>query len=134
MTNEQHNDGGADAQRIDKWLWHARVVKTRTLAAKLAIAGTMRVNSQRVTRASQAVRVGDVLTFVIGERVKVFRVAGFAPRRGSAETARTLYEDLSPPPPAPACKPLGVPAAEPGGRPTKKARRALDRMARDWSE
>ena len=134
MTNERHIDNAADAQRIDKWLWHARVVKTRTLAAKLAIAGTMRINGHHVTRASQTVRVGDVLTFVIGERVKVYRVAGFTLRRGSSETARTLYEDLSPPPPDPASKPLGTPAAEAGGRPTKKARRALDRITRDWSE
>lgn len=116
-------------QRIDKWLWHARVVKTRSLAQKLAEAGAVRKNRERVEQSSEAVRLGDVLTVTLPHRVLVLRVTGFADRRGSAADAQALYEDLSPPPPprdpAASIPPPGL--REPGsGRPTKRDRRALD--------
>jgi len=87
----------ADRQRIDKWLWHARVVRTRTDAAALATSGRVRINGQRIAAAAQAVRYGDVVTVALDRTVRVLRVTGFVERRGSASLARGLYEDLQPP-------------------------------------
>ena len=92
----------ADRQRIDKWLWHARVVRTRTDAAALATSGRVRINGQRIAAAAQAVRSGDVVTVALDRSVRVLRVTGFVERRGSATLAKALYEDLQPaaqPPP-----------------------------------
>ena len=85
-----------DRQRIDKWLWHARVVRTRSAAAALAASGNVRLNSQRIDAASQVVRAGDVVPVALDRSVRVLTVAGFAERRGSADEARVTYEDLSP--------------------------------------
>ncbi len=115
-----------DRQRIDRWLWHARIARTRTLAAALAVSGHVRLNGRRVDAAAQAVRSGDVLTIALASRVLVLKVLGFAPRRGDASQARMLYNDLSPPalpkPPAAPSRPQGT------GRPTKRDRRAFDRL------
>jgi ribosome-associated heat shock protein Hsp15 len=117
-------------QRIDKWLWFARVVKTRTLAQDLAVSGHVRLNGNRVDAASQSVRAGDVLTISLESRVRVLKVAGFAERRGGAPVAQALYEDLSPPPP-PRDTPAEVPSGERdagAGRPSKRERRDIDRL------
>ena len=90
-------EGEAPArQRIDKWLWHARIVRTRPAAAALANAGHVRLNGRRVAGASQPVRVGDVLTLRLDAGIRLLRVAGFAERRGGAEAARMLYAELAP--------------------------------------
>jgi ribosome-associated heat shock protein Hsp15 len=122
-----------DRQRIDKWLWHARLVRTRTAAAALAGSGHVRLNGQRVDLASRPVRAGDVLTVALDRSVRVIKVVAFAERRGSADTARALYEDLAPPPSRPLPPPERPPAArEPGeGRPTKRDRRAIERLKRE---
>lgn len=118
-----------DRQRIDRWLWHARVVRTRTLAAALAESGRVRVNNKKIDAASHAVRVGDVLTIGLSGSVKVLRVESFAERRGGSEDAQTLYEDLSPPRPAPELEVAAPAQREPGaGRPTKRDRRAMERL------
>ena len=80
-----------DRQRIDKWLWHARMVRTRSDAAALTEAGYVRVNGKRVTAPSQQVKVGDVVTLALDRSVRVVRVEGFSERRGSAANARALY-------------------------------------------
>ena len=119
-----------DRQRIDKWLWHARVVRTRSAAAGLAGSGHVRLNGQRIDLASRAVRAGDVVTVALDRTVRVLKVVAFAERRGSADLARGLYEDLAPAPSRPP-EPQGGPAAarQPGeGRPTKRDRRAIDRF------
>jgi ribosome-associated heat shock protein Hsp15 len=123
-----------DRQRIDKWLWHARVVRTRSAAAALVDAGLVRVNSVRINAPSRPVRTGDVVTVALDGGVRVLKVTGYADRRGSAADARGLYEDISPAPPA-------APAAKAGmreagtGRPTKRERRELDRLrSRDPSK
>jgi ribosome-associated heat shock protein Hsp15 len=85
-------------QRIDRWLWHARVVRTRALAANLAASGHVRLNGQRVSAPGRAVRIGDVLTVALPSAVRVLRVAGFSLRRGGAPEAMRLYVDLTPPP------------------------------------
>jgi ribosome-associated heat shock protein Hsp15 len=83
-------------QRIDKWLWHARVVKTRALAAEIVASGKVRRNRDRLDKPADTVRSGDVLTITLSHRVLILRVLGFSERRGSADDARPLYEDLSP--------------------------------------
>jgi len=82
-------------QRIDKWLWHARVVRTRSAAAGLASAGYVRVNGSRIEAAGAAVRIGDVVTIALNRNVRVLKVADFAARRGSSDTARALYVELT---------------------------------------
>ena len=122
-----------DRQRIDKWLWHARVVRTRSAAAALSASGHVRLNSQRVTAPSQAVRTGDVVTIALDRAVRVLKVQGFAEHRGGAVEARVLYEDLAPPPPR-TSESETVPVAERdegSGRPTKRERRAIDRFTGD---
>lgn len=84
----------APTERLDRWLWHARFFKTRSLAARVAAQGKVRLNGQRVAKAAQAVRVGDVLTFPQGHAVRVVRVLGFALRRGPAAEGQALYADI----------------------------------------
>jgi ribosome-associated heat shock protein Hsp15 len=96
----------AEAQRIDKWLWHARFARTRSAAQRLALSGHVRVNRDKDFAASRLVRPGDVLTLALGRGVRVIRIRGIAERRGSFEEAQQLYEDATasaapgPPPPA----------------------------------
>jgi ribosome-associated heat shock protein Hsp15 len=81
------------AQRIDKWLWHARFARTRAAAQRLALSGHVRVNRDKVVAASRLVRQGDVLTLALGRGVRVIRVCAIAERRGSFEEAQRLYAD-----------------------------------------
>jgi ribosome-associated heat shock protein Hsp15 len=116
-----------DRQRIDKWLWHMRVVRTRSAAAALANAGLVRINGARIDTSSRPVRSGDVVTVALDRSVRIFKVKGFAERRGSADEARCLYEDLTPPPKPPAEPGAGA-RDEGAGRPTKRERREIDRL------
>lgn len=123
--------GHEETLRVDKWLWHARFFKSRTLAAKRVTEGGIRVNRQRVGKANHSIRPGDVLTFPLGPHVRVIRVEALGERRGPAPEARTLYTDLDPP----AARrednaaPTSVAPRERGaGRPTKRDRRDLDRL------
>lgn len=86
---------GVERQRIDKWLFFARAVKSRSLAAKLVQAGHVRLNRQKIDQAAHSVKPGDVLTMKMGRGVLVWRVLLPGTRRGPAEEARTLYEDLT---------------------------------------
>jgi len=83
-----------ERQRLDKWLWHARVVKARTSSAALIEAGHVRINGVREKSPGHAVKLGDVLTIGLDNSVRVLKVAGFSERRGDAAVARVLYEDL----------------------------------------
>lgn len=87
----------ADRIRLDKWLFHARFWKTRSAAAEALAEGAVRLNGRRITKPAQAVGPGDVLTFVQGGRVRVIRVLAPGQRRGPAEEARGLYDDLDAP-------------------------------------
>lgn len=140
-------DPQAASLRADKWLWFARFFKSRGLAADVCKAGKLRVSGTKVAKASHPVRPGDVLTFPQGQEVRVVRVRALGTRRGPASEAATLYEDMDPPTskrpaskrptstdPA-AADPAAKPAPPPGanrpqgaGRPTKRARRELDRL------
>ncbi|TAK47474.1 MAG: RNA-binding S4 domain-containing protein [Xanthobacteraceae bacterium] len=86
----------ADRQRIDKWVWHARFVRTRVDAQSFIASGHVRLNGVRVTAPAHAVRAGDVLTMALDSRVRVVRVVGFSERRGNAAQAQLLYADLAP--------------------------------------
>jgi len=90
--------GPAARQRLDKWLWFARVVKTRALAAKLVTAGHVRLNGGRAAGPDKPVRPGDVLTIALERQVRVLRVVAPGERRSHYEEARRLYDDLTAPP------------------------------------
>jgi ribosome-associated heat shock protein Hsp15 len=90
-------DEAISGQRIDKWLYFARVVKTRTLATKLTQSGKVRINRQKIDNAARRVRPGDVLTIRLRGRVLVLKVLAIGSRRGPASEAASLFEDLSPP-------------------------------------
>ncbi len=123
--------------RIDKWLWYARFLKTRSLASKFVEGGKIRrrpetpeeAEATRITKPNQLVYRGDILTFPLGPHIRVVKVVEIGTRRGPAPEARLLYEDLSPPLPKSASStspsPQGISA---GRRPTKKERRALTRL------
>jgi len=117
--------------RLDRWLWAARVFKTRALAARACDGGKVDVSDQ-AAKPAKAVRPGDVIRVTLREgRKRILRVAALGDRRGPAARARALYADLTPPEPA---RPrwAAPPARPPGaGRPTKRERRALDRL-RGW--
>lgn len=120
--------------RIDKWLWHARFFKTRTLAQGFVTSGNVRCNKQRIEKANHSVKPGDVLTFVRGPYVRVIEIVALAERRGPATVAQTLYNDLSPPAPKKDDPDRPAPVAERergSGRPTKRERREIDRLRGD---
>ncbi len=85
-----------ESLRIDKWLWHARFYKTRSLAQQAACSGVLRLNNARVEKASVAVKPGDVLTVPRGHReIAIVRVQALGICRGPAPEAQGLYEVLS---------------------------------------
>ncbi|MBL4747602.1 MAG: RNA-binding S4 domain-containing protein [Magnetovibrio sp.] len=116
--------------RIDKWLFHARFFKSRTLASKFCQSARVLVNGEPIAKAHILVKIHDILTFTKADTVKIVKILGIGHRRGPAPQARALYEDLSPLPVV-RSKSLSAPPAlrAPGqGRPTKAERRALDRL------
>lgn len=119
-----------DQLRLDKWLWYARVVKSRTLAAGLVEEGKVRLNRERITKPSQSVRIGDVLTISVGPRVRILEVAAMGSRRGPASEAQALYVDRTPPPPTPTAPvpPMSGERTSGAGRPTKRDRRLIARL------
>lgn len=117
-------------ERLDKFLFFSRAIKSRTLAQKFIEAGAVRVNGTRTDASDHKVGAGDVLTMTIHDKLLVWRIVSPGTRRGPAPEAATLYEDLSPPA-LPREQKSAFEAAiaqrEPGsGRPTKKERRATD--------
>jgi len=116
-------------QRLDKWLFFSRAVKSRTLAQKLIESGAVRVNSERTLASDHRVGAGDVLTMSVHTRLLVWKILDAGERRGPAGEAALLYEDLSPPPLPKTERVPVVAEREPGaGRPTKKERRDTDRL------
>jgi len=113
-------------QRIDKWLWFARLIKSRTQAQSFVLSGSVRINRQKVDAASHVVRVGDTLTVALAAGVRVLRVLDTGERRGPASEAQLLYEDLTPPAPASGMEPTPIG----GHRPDKRQRRAITALKR----
>jgi ribosome-associated heat shock protein Hsp15 len=114
--------------RIDKWLWAARVFKTRSLAAEACDGGKVDLNDQ-AAKPAKLVRPGDSVKVTLSEgRRRILRVLAVDDRRGSAPVAARLFEDHSPPAP-PRTRYAPPPFRPPGaGRPTKRERRDLDRL------
>lgn len=134
MDDKQPPSGSR--QRIDKWLFFARVAKSRSLAQERVAAGHVSVNGQKVRQPSHQLKVGDRLDIAMPERDLVLVVKLPGERRGPYQEARLLYEDLTPVPEKKPFSPSEPGVRAPGaGRPTKKERRALDdlRGEPDWS-
>ncbi len=118
-----------DGVRLDRWLYAARVFKSRTLATDACNGGHVKLN-ERGVKAHQPVRVGDRVRAQVGLSLRVLSVLALAEKRLSPALARELYEDRSPPPPA---REERERTREPGsGRPTKRDRRAIQRMKRRY--
>jgi ribosome-associated heat shock protein Hsp15 len=130
MSDDEAASRGSDQLRLDKWLWFARVVKSRTLAAGLVEDGKVRVNRDRTTKPSQTVRVGDVLTISVGPRIRILEVAAIGARRGPASEAQALFIDRSPPVTATTAPIKAASGERPSGagRPTKRDRRRIERL------
>ena len=84
-----------DRQRLDRWLWHARVVRGRTDAAELVRDGHVRVDGRKVTSPGHMVKAGQVLTVALAHTVRLLRITGFAERRGSATSAAELFDEIT---------------------------------------
>jgi ribosome-associated heat shock protein Hsp15 len=118
----------SDSIRIDKWLWAARVFKTRSLASTACDGGKVDINAE-AAKPAKRVRSGDLVEVTMPRgRRRVLKVTAVGDRRGSAEAARQLYEDLTPPEP-PRSRQAPPPFRTPGaGRPTKRERREIERL------
>lgn len=116
------SDESAPSIRVDKWLWYARFLKSRSLASRFVSDGNLRIDGERSTKPSRAVKPGDVLTFPQGSHVRVIKIVGIGIRRGPAPEAQALYEDLSPPERQPRTEEVRA-----GPRPTKRDRRDMDK-------
>ncbi len=121
------------AQRLDRWLWYARIFKARTLAAKFVQDGNVRVTRNQTTiraeKPSFTVRPDDTLVFTRGEQLRILAIVALAERRGPAAEAQTLYTDQSPPRLPKEKQNLSPFSREKGsGRPTKKDRRELQAL------
>ncbi len=111
--------------RIDRWLWAARMFKTRSQAAKACGEGQVKLNGE-IAKAAKLVRAGDHLEVETPGGLRLLDILTLSDKRGSAAVARLLYDDKTPPAP---------PRSEPGfvrprgaGRPVKRERRALMRL------
>jgi ribosome-associated heat shock protein Hsp15 len=116
--------------RVDKWLWAARLAKTRSLAAEAVTGGRVEINGQRV-KPSKEVRAGDEIEITTGPYRRVVIVQALAERRGPAKEAALLYEETADSIAArerlAAQRRLeAAPRPQPGGRPTKRDRRRLE--------
>ncbi len=121
----------AEKLRLDRWLFFSRLVKSRSLAAKMIENGQVRVNGEKTHQPKRAVGPGDVLTVALPGGVKVVKLLACGTRRGPASEAQTLYDDLTPPPPPKGEAPLTTRLApSPGRRPTKHERERLTKMKR----
>lgn len=130
MARDEEQPAGQARQRIDKWLFFARLRKSRSLAAKSVEAGDVRINGANVRQPSHGVRPGDVITLSLDRHDMVVKVLQPGERRGPYEEARLLYSDMTPPPPPREERTLFEQATrERGtGRPTKRERRETDRL------
>jgi ribosome-associated heat shock protein Hsp15 len=125
------------AQRIDQWLWFARIVKSRTLAQTLIASGKVRLNRTKIDKASATVKPGDVLTLLLGPRVRIVEILGIGKRRGPAPEAQRLFRDLTGPAPGSTklgssdetpVAPLSAVRPHGSGRPTKLERRQIAKL------
>ncbi len=125
----------ADNHRLDKWLWHTRFYKTRSLATAAISGGKVHFNAERV-KAAHRVRIGDRLSLSLQGIVAEFEILGLPPRRGPAAEAQAQY--LETPASAERRAKLReqqrlaqVSRPRPEARPDKRDRRRLMRLQRD---
>jgi ribosome-associated heat shock protein Hsp15 len=97
---------GEPTLRLDKWLWHARLCKTRSLAGRLCAAGAVDLAGSTALRPAQAVRVGDKLAISHGGWRRQLEILGLGLRRGPAAEARLLYREVA--------EPVRLTTADPG--------------------
>jgi len=97
-ANDKSGAAADGDQRLDRWLWFARLMKSRSLAAQLVLDGKVRVNRTRIAKPSHAIRAGDVLTIALKGQIQIVRVRELGHRRGPPLEAMTLFESLSPRP------------------------------------
>ena len=130
MARNEEQPAGQARQRIDKWLFFARLRKSRSLAAKSVEAGDVSINGVNVRQPSHAVRPGDVVVLSLDRHDMVVKVLQPGARRGPYEEARLLYSDMTPPPPSREERNLFAQATRErgAGRPTKRERRETDRL------
>lgn len=129
--SEPTAQGPADKLRLDRWLFFSRLVKSRSLAAKMIENGQVRVNSEKTHQPKRAIGPDDVLTIARPGGVKIVKLLACGTRRGPASEAQSLYEDLTPPPPPKDEAPLTPRnAPSPGRRPTKHERERLQKLKR----
>lgn len=127
-TPEERQSASDSTQRLDKWLWFARVAKSRTLAAQLVLDGKVRINRTRAGKPAQTVRPDDVLTIAVRGHVQVLRILAPGVRRGPPVEARLLYEVLAPASTAPGPD-RAAQRAHGTGRPSKRESRLLRRLS-----
>ncbi len=97
MTGSDHGKMREPAEqagrdRIDRWLFHARLCRTRSMAQEAAASGRVRLNGVRVEKPGHAVKPGDILTLGLGGQILALRIVALAERRGPAIEAKALYE------------------------------------------
>lgn len=120
--------------RVDKWLWHARLFKSRSLAGEIATSGKLRIDGEKINKASQTVSPGNVLTFPKAGYVRMIQVDAIGQRRGPAPEAAELYTDLDPPQPKPREPEDDAGKIDPGtGDITKRDRRKIAALKRSGS-
>lgn len=120
-------------QRLDRWLWFARAIKSRTLAAAQIEAGKIRVNAVKAVKPSETVKAGDVITSSVSKDVRILKVIAIGSRRGPAAEAQLLYEDMTPAPASKLERKLNERSISGqrdagSGRPTKRDRRMLEKL------
>jgi ribosome-associated heat shock protein Hsp15 len=132
MADERQVSSGS-RQRIDKWLFFTRMIKSRSLAQTFVMKGNVRINGERIIQPSHGVRPGDKVELTLERRDVVLVVKLPGDRRGPFEEAKLLYEDLTPPPDESKKLTLFEQALrDPGaGRPTKRQRREIDKLMSD---
>jgi ribosome-associated heat shock protein Hsp15 len=83
-----------DRHRIDKWLWHVRLFKTRSLASDAVSGGKVKIDGERI-KPAHALRVGQLVSVTVGERSIEVEVIDLPPRRGSAPQAQACYAETA---------------------------------------
>lgn len=125
------------SQRIDKWLWHARFYKTRSIAQKQVATGKIRVDREKISSPSRKVSAGNVLTITRDRDIKIIEILGVADKRGPYSEAQLLYNDMSPPKPEKQKQEQtkeSMSRIQSKGRPTKHQRKQIMAMKRNSVE
>ena len=134
MTKLSAPTATPDRHRVDKWLWHVRLFKTRSLAAEAVSGGKVKVDGERV-KPAHALRIGQLVTVTLSERAIEVQVMDLPPRRGSAPQAQACYAET----PASVERSArhreqhrlaALARPQPDHRPDKRERRQLDQLRR----